>query len=111
MPAIAREITLPRHGPPDLDATTDTGLNLPSLGGSSPAPNRLVRWAFYLSVFCIPFVRVYVPGSGDRIGITRIVQALMLCAIVSQPRVCIRLVPAAIFWFLAYCTVRIVLGL
>src|SRR5437868_444271 len=114
MPAIAREITLPRSGSPELDATTEfegegTGFSRP--GEAGLGPNRLVRWAFYLSVFCIPFIRVYVPGSGDKIGVTRIVQAVMLCAVLSQPRVCIRLVPTALFWFVAYCVARILAGL
>jgi O-antigen ligase len=70
-----------------------------------------VRWAFYLSVFAIPFVRLYLPGTGDRIGVTRVVQVLILCAVLSQPRVCIRLIPTALFWFLAYCALRILVGL
>jgi O-antigen ligase len=70
-----------------------------------------VRWAFYLSVFCIPFARVYLPGTGERIGVTRMIQALILGAILSQPRVCIRLVPVALFWFLAYCGARLLSGL
>jgi hypothetical protein len=38
-------------------------------------PNVLVRWAFYLSVFSIPFTQLYLPGTGERIGVTRLVQA------------------------------------
>lgn len=75
------------------------------------SPNALVCWAFYLSVFTIPFTRVYVPGTGERLGITRIVQLLLLCAVVCQPRVCLRLVPVALVWFVAYCAVRIFSGL
>src|SRR5467141_1654330 len=74
-------------------------------------PNVIVRWAFYLSVFSIPFVRLYLPGSGERIGVTRLVQVLILCAVLSQPRVCIRLIPTALFWFLAYCALRVLAGL
>src|SRR6185437_6655005 len=73
--------------------------------------NLLVRWAFYLSVFMIPFTKLYLPGTGERIGVARLVQVLILCAAISQPRVCLRLVPVALFWFLAYCGVRIVSGL
>jgi hypothetical protein len=74
-------------------------------------PNALVRWAFYVSIFAIPFTRFYLPGTGDRIGVTRAVQALILCAVLSQPRVCLRLFPKAILWFAAYCGVRILAGL
>ena len=82
-----------------------------ALAADALQPNVLVRWAFYLSIFTIPFTRFYLPGTGDRIGVTRMVQALILCAVLSQPRVCLRLVPNAIFWFLAYCGLRIVSGL
>jgi len=78
---------------------------------ASAGPNALVRWAFYLSVFAIPFTRLYVPGTGDRVGVTRIVQLLLLCAVALQPRVCLRFVPVALFWFLAYCAVRVGSGL
>ncbi len=74
-------------------------------------PNSLVRWVFYLSVFSIPFVRLYLPGTGERLGVARIIQLLLLCAVVSQPRVCLRFVPVALFWFLAYCAVRVASGL
>jgi O-antigen ligase len=84
-----------------------------SAGGTtgSAGPNALVRWAFYVSVFAIPFARLYVPGTGDRLGVTRIVQLLLLCAVASQPRVCLRLVPVALFWFVAYCAIRVGSGL
>jgi hypothetical protein len=74
-------------------------------------PNWLVRWAFYVSAFAIPFIRLYLPGTGDRLGVARLVQALILCAVLSQPRVCLRLMPTALFWFLAYCGVRVLFGL
>jgi len=74
-------------------------------------PNALVRWAFYLSAFAIPFARLYVPGTGERVGVIRLVQLLLGVAVVSQPRVCLRLVPMALPWFAAYCAVRIFSGL
>lgn len=74
-------------------------------------PNFLVRWAFYVSIFAIPFTRLYLPGTGDRVGVTRLVQALILCAVLSQPRACLRFIPTALFGFLAYCVLRIVVGL
>ena len=75
------------------------------------SPNLLVRWAFYLSVFAIPFAKVYLPGTGERIGAIRIVQLLLVCAVVSQPRICLRLFPLALVWFFAYCFVRLLSGL
>jgi len=74
-------------------------------------PNTLVRWTFFISIFYIPFTRFYLPGTGDRIGVTRLVQGLIVLAILSQPRVCIRMIPVALLWFLAYCILRIVTGL
>jgi O-antigen ligase len=74
-------------------------------------PNALVRWAFYLSIFAIPFQRLYLPGTGDRVGVTRCIQMLLLLAVASQPRVCLRFVPAALFWFLGYAGLRVVSGL
>ncbi|MDE3066480.1 MAG: O-antigen ligase family protein [Verrucomicrobiota bacterium] len=70
-----------------------------------------MRWAFYLSLFAIPFSYLYVPGTGGRIGVDRIVQLLMLCGVFSQPRVCLRFFPTALFWFLGYACLRIVWGL
>jgi O-antigen ligase len=96
---------------PDLGHTAKPGR--PDFGSRATdalQPNVLVRWALYLSVFCIPFTKLYLPGTGDRIGVIRMVQALILGAILSQPRVCIRLVPVALFWFLAYCGWRILSG-
>jgi hypothetical protein len=74
-------------------------------------PNLLVHWAFYISVFAIPFYNLYVPGTGERLGVKRLIQALMLGAILTRPRVCIRWLPKAFVWFLAYCGYRIVAGL
>src|SRR6185503_17266686 len=82
-----------------------------TLSTDSLAPNTLVRWAFYLSIFAVPFTQIYLPGTGNRVGVTRLVQALIFFAIVSQPRVCLRFIPTALFWFLAYCVVQIVTGL
>jgi hypothetical protein len=74
-------------------------------------PGRLVLWAFFLFIFSIPFTSVYVPGTGERLGVTRIVQLLLLLAAVSQPRVCLRFVPAALLWLLAYAGLRVAAGL
>jgi O-antigen ligase len=86
----------------------------PDFGSLAPdvlQPNILVRWAFYVSVFCIPFTQLYLPGTGNRIGVVRMVQALIVAAILSQPRACVRLIPVALFWFLVYCGVRLFSGL
>ncbi len=74
-------------------------------------PNAYVHWAFYLSAFSIPFMRVYIPGTGDRLGVIRLVQLLLLCAVAFQPRVCLRLVPMALVWFVTYCGLRVCSGL
>lgn len=77
----------------------------------TPGPNWAVRWAFYLSAFSIPFLSVYLPGTGERVGLIRVIQLLLLGAVLSQPRVCLRLVPVGLLWFCVYCAVRVVSGL
>jgi len=74
-------------------------------------PNLLVRCAFYLSLFAIPFSRLYLPGTGDRLGVKRVIQLLIIGAMVSRPRVCIRLVPIALLWFAAYSCLHLIGGL
>jgi len=74
-------------------------------------PNLLVRSAFYFSLAAIPFLRLYVPGTGERVGVQRVAQGLLLAAMLSRPRVCLRFVPHALLWFALYCVVRILSGL
>src|SRR2546423_399281 len=74
-------------------------------------PNLAVRWAFYLSIVAIPFLSLYIPGTGERFGVARITQGLLLLAMFSRPKVCFRLVPICLLWMLAYCGVRIVWGM
>jgi hypothetical protein len=73
-------------------------------------PNLLVRAAFYFSLAAIPFLRLYVPGTGERLGFQRVAQLLMLAAMASRPRVCLRFVPYALIWFFAYCVLRLLSG-
>src|SRR6266536_1586825 len=74
-------------------------------------PNLLVQSAFYFSLLAIPFLRLYFPCTGERVGVERVVQLLMIAAILSRPRVCVRFIPHALFWFVAYCGLRILCGL
>ena len=114
MPAIAPVISSPPGGFPMPDAGTESKAGRPGFGALTDdalRPNFLVRWAFYLSIFSVPFGHLYLPGTGERVGVTRLAQMLILCGVLSQPRVCLRLVPVALFWFLAYCGVRILSGL
>jgi len=74
-------------------------------------PNLAVRCAFYLSIAAIPFLHLYIPGTGERLGVKRVIQGLMLLAMFSRPKVCLRLVPVSLLWFLAYCGMRIIWGL
>jgi O-antigen ligase len=74
-------------------------------------PNFLVYWAFFLSIFAIPFYEVYLPGTGERLGVKRVVQALILGAILTRPRVCVRWIPKAFVWFFVYCAYRLVAGI
>ena len=114
MPAIAPVISSPPGGFPKPDAGTESKAGRPLFGAQADdalRPNFLVRWAFYLSIFSVPFGHLYLPGTGERVGVTRLAQLLILCGVLSQPRVCLRLVPVAMIWFLAYCGVRILSGL
>lgn len=114
MPGITPAISPPADGFPKVDAPAESQAVRPGFGAWADAtlrPNFLVRWAFYLSIFSIPFSHLYLPGTGERVGVTRLVQALILCAVLSQPRVCVRLIPVALFWLLAYCALRIFDGL
>ena len=104
-----RRPALPALECPPRPAIAARRLEVP--GPQPISPNALVRWAFYLSVFSIPFARLYVPGTGERVGVIRIVQLMLLGAVASQPRVCVRLVPVALLWFVGYCGVRILSGL
>jgi O-antigen ligase len=96
--AVSRETRVPRGGVQQRRAPT-------------VEPNALVRWAFYLSVLSVPFTRLYVPGTGERFGVMRAVQLLLLCAVLSQPRICLRLIPISLLWFVGYSGVRILSGL
>src|SRR5260370_37209995 len=74
-------------------------------------PNFLVRSAFYFSLAAIPFLRLYVPGTGERLGIQMVIQVLMLAPMLSRPKVCLRFVPFSLLWFFAYCILRTLSGL
>jgi O-antigen ligase len=106
-PGHRRAFSEPEGAPPAGAASLASAVS--RLQGDGP--NALVRWVFYLSVFAIPFARVYVPGTGERLGVSRVVQLLLLCGVISQPRICLRMVPVALLWFVAYCAVRIFSGL
>src|SRR6267154_2248659 len=76
-----------------LQAGTASG-PLPSGAGSHPAnfqarpdaprlrnldllrPNFWVRAAFYCTLLAIPFLRLYVLGTGERVGVQRVVQGI-----------------------------------
>jgi O-antigen ligase len=114
MPAVISDERVRLVAFPGSDSSPIHAAAVPELRGrawTQIGPNLLVRWAFYLSAFSIPFARLYVPGTGERAGVTRIVQLLLLCAVASQPRVCLRLFPFALLWFVAYAAVRMFSGL
>jgi hypothetical protein len=95
-------------------ATTLTQERIPSYAQTGSwaveQPNALVRFAFYFALFAIPFGRIYLPGTGERLGVTRIAQIFILFAALSQPRICIRKVPVALVFFILYCLLRIGMG-
>jgi hypothetical protein len=74
-------------------------------------PNLLVRCAFYSSLFAIPFLRLYIPGTGEHVGVERAIQGLLVLSMFSRPRVCLRFIPVSLLWFFGYCGLRIVCGL
>src|SRR5215207_3196515 len=106
--------TVSLQAPPKSTQTLRQGTRRISRSASTLAslrPNFLVRWTFYFSLFAISFSRLYVPGTGDRIGVKRVIQGLLLLAMFSQPRVCLRFIPTALLWFLGYCGLRLAAGL
>lgn len=114
MPAIAASDSPRLSSFGGIESLRECEANGRELGGEEVAttsPNGLARWAFYLAAFAIPFTRLYIPGSGERFGVIRLVQLLLLCAALSQPRVCLRRVPVPILWLGGYCLVRIATGL
>jgi O-antigen ligase len=82
-----------------------------SLAVEPVSPNWLVRLAFYASLFAVPFQSLYLPGTGEHVGVTRLVQVLMFLAALSQPRVCLRHLPVALLLFGSYFALTIVWGL
>jgi O-antigen ligase len=101
-----------------MTAQTQTTGAWPKLAAAADAgaqhlvrPNAFTRWAFYLTAFSIPFTSLYMPGTGERVGVLRLDQLLLLGAVVTQPRVCLRLAPVALVWFGAYYLLRICSGL
>lgn len=87
-----------RHAPAEIPDNVST-------------PTRFIRIVFCLSAFAVPFASIYLPGTGDRVGVVRIVQLLLVLSMVSQPAVCLRYWPVALSWFIGYCAVRIAWGL
>jgi hypothetical protein len=73
-------------------------------------PNLFVRLTFYTSVIAIFPGDFYIPGTGDRLGINRIVQLMMVTSMLWQPRVCLRRIPVAMLWFLAYYFLKVIWG-
>lgn len=73
-------------------------------------PNSLVRLCFYLVVFMIPFGHFYIPGTGERLGASRLSQICIVGAILLQPRLCFSRIPFAFFAFLAYTLFRVASG-
>ena len=109
--SIERVCTPPSAGREQPPIPAPVSPELRVAASTLAGPSGFVRWAFYLSVFAIPFARFYIPGTGERLGVIRIEQLLLLCAALSQPRVCLGRVPVALLWIGAYCGLRILSGL
>jgi O-antigen ligase len=88
-----------------------SGQFLNAASRAEEAPNSFVRAVFCISAFAIPFGSLYIPGTGERLGVVRFVQLLILLAMVIQPAVCLRRWPVALSWFVGYCGVRLLWGL
>src|ERR1051325_9778093 len=112
MQTVCPDISVPsRQSFPEAPARTAARATPNASGRELLRPNFLVLWAFYLSLLVIPFTRLYMPGTGDRLGVKRIVQFLIIAAMLSRPRVCLRFLPKALLWFFAYCGLRLLAGL
>ena len=72
MPAVISEQALRGYALSEAEESPRTGgtsLEPQACRPEMIGPNALVRWAFYLSAFSIPFTRVYLPGTGERVGV------------------------------------------
>src|SRR5882724_1840302 len=76
-----------------LPARTDFIPARPGPVGGPLRLNLLVRWAFYLSIFSIPFSHLYLPGTGGRVGVLRVVQLVISYAVFCLKKKNLRLVP------------------
>lgn len=112
MEAVCRENAVPAE---TVAASNAQFFRRQAVAGGSKAeacrPNFAVRLAFYLSIAAVPYFHLYIPGTGERLGVERVVQGLMLLAVFSRPRVCLRFVPVCLLWMLAYCGMRIIWGI
>ncbi len=73
--------------------------------------NLWVHWAVCFSLFSIPYYELYLPGTGERVGLKRISQLLILAAMITRPWLCLRFLPRALLWFAAYCGYRLLAGI
>lgn len=69
------------------------------LTGQQPHVNALLRWAFLIFIFSIPFEY---PERTIPIEITTLTGAFFLLTTFLQPRLCYGRRPAALWWFVAY---------
>ena len=66
---------------------------------TTPEIHTLVRWAFYLFVFSIPFE---LPKSPFPIELPAVTCSLFLASTILQPGACYRRMPVAMWWFGGY---------
>jgi hypothetical protein len=69
-----------------------------------------VLFAFYFSLFAVPFDLLILPGVSDGSLVARVVDLFLLIAVVTQPRVCLRRMPAAYAAFIGYALLRLAWG-
>jgi O-antigen ligase len=60
---------------------------------------RIIRWAFYILVFSLPFE---MPNLGMPLEVTTFTASLFLLTTLLQPRACFRRPPRAFWWFVVY---------
>lgn len=72
---------------------------------------RIVRWAFLLFVFTIPFEPIDLEAIRGAASLSRLAGLLFFSACLLYPKVCFRRPPQALWWFVGYVSVYVLSGL
>jgi O-antigen ligase len=80
------------------------------LGRARTSPG-MVRWAFLLFVFAIPFETIDLAAISGASSVSRLAGLLFFSICFLYPKVCFRRPPQALWWFVGYASVHALSGL